>query len=212
MSRRLSFAPISGDEPRAASLGDDAPPCGTSLEDDAPPRGAFTPSEARPVFAEVYAEHFELVWRSLRHLGVPPAALDDAVQDVWLVVHRRLPEFDGRSKVSTWLFGISINVARSRRRAPRERYPSEPLPEGIESTSLDPERALASRRAWTLVQAFLEELPELTRAIFVSALLENFSPAETAAATGLDVQTIYHRVRALRRSFQRFMQRNPEVF
>ena len=201
MSPRLSLAPIPGDAPGAASP-----------EDDAPPRATFTPSEARPVFAGVYAEHFELVWRSLRHLGVPAVALDDAVQDVWLVVHRRLPEFDGRSKVSTWLFGISINVARARRRARQERHPSEPLPEGLPSAGLDPERALASRRAWTLVQTFLDELPELTRAIFVSTLLENFSPAETAAATGLDVSTVYHRVRALRRSFQRFMQRNPEVF
>lgn len=61
-------------------------------------------------FAEVYAQHFEMVWRSLRHLGVPAHQLDDAVQDVWLVMHRKLLEFGGRSALSTWLFGISATA------------------------------------------------------------------------------------------------------
>jgi RNA polymerase sigma-70 factor, ECF subfamily len=191
-----------------------SPSCSSAGAGDAEPRAthARASGEPQPSFAQVYAEHFDLVWRSLHHLGVPPQLLDDAVQDVWLVVHRRLADFDGRSKVGTWLFGISINVARTRRRARDRQYPSEELPDEVQSQTPDPERALVSSRAGSLVQTFLEQLPELTRAIFVSSLLENLSPAETALATGLDVATIYRRVRALRRSFQRFMQRNPEVF
>src|SRR5580704_9404019 len=67
-------------------------------------------------FKEVYDEHFRFVWRSLRRLGVPESDVADAVQDVFLVVHRRLCEFEGRSKVSTWLYGICYRVARDRRR------------------------------------------------------------------------------------------------
>ena len=167
-------------------------------------------SRGQHTFAEVYAHHFVLVWRSLRHLGVPAQLLDDAVQDVWLVVHRKLAEFDGRSALSTWLFGICINVARSRRRAREVAQPPEPLSEDVQSREPSPEHALESSRAWTLVQAFLAELPELQRAIFVSSLLENFSPAETASATGVDVNTVYKRVRALRRSFQRRLARSQE--
>src|SRR5688572_24262740 len=64
----------------------------------------------------LYEEHFQFVWRSLRRLGVREADVPDAVQDVFLVVHRKLPEFEGRSKVTTWLFGIALRVARDRQK------------------------------------------------------------------------------------------------
>jgi len=171
---------------------------------------ACAPSREQPGFLDVYAQHFDLVWRSLRHLGVPAQLLDDAVQDVWLVVHRKLGEFDGRSAVSTWLFGICINVARARRRAREVTRPAEPLLDDMQSADPGPERALESSQAWHRVQGFMAGLPELHRAIFVSSLLENFSPAETASAIGVDVNTVYKRVRALRRSFQRLLERSGE--
>ena len=68
-------------------------------------------SGAVPAFERVYEEHFDFVWRSLRRLGVPRSALDDAVQEVFLVVHRRLAEFEGRSSLKTWLFGIAVHIA-----------------------------------------------------------------------------------------------------
>ncbi|HEY1534274.1 MAG TPA: sigma-70 family RNA polymerase sigma factor, partial [Polyangiaceae bacterium] len=67
-------------------------------------------------FKEVYDANFAFVWRSLRRLRVPDASLKDAMQDVFLVVHRRLGEFEGRAKVSTWLFGICLRVAKDYRR------------------------------------------------------------------------------------------------
>ena len=68
-------------------------------------------------FKEVYDENFRFVWRSLRRLGVREGDVPDAVQDIFLIVHRKLGEFEGRSKVTTWLFGICLRVARDRRRA-----------------------------------------------------------------------------------------------
>jgi len=174
------------------------------------PAGSAAHSRAPISFADVYAAHFDLVWRSLRHLGVPERWLDDAVQDVWLIVHRKLAEFDGRSTLSTWLFGICINVARARRRARDVAMPAELLPEDVYSVEPSPEHSLESHRAWQLVQGFLSGLPELQRAIFVSSLLENFTPAETASAIGVDVNTVYKRVRALRRSFQRLLERSEQ--
>lgn len=129
---------------------------------------------------------------------------------MWLVVHRKLPTFDARSALSTWLFGICINVARARRRAREVAQPPEPLSEDVQSREPSPEHALESSRAWGLVQAFLAGLPDLSRAIFVSSLLENFTPAETASAAGVDVNTVYKRVRAMRRSFQRLLERSRE--
>ena len=57
-------------------------------------------------FADVYAEHFDFVWRTVRRLGVPERSLDDAAQDVFIVVHRRLPDFEGRSSIRSWVFAI----------------------------------------------------------------------------------------------------------
>jgi DNA-directed RNA polymerase specialized sigma24 family protein len=105
------------------------------------------PAGARLSFADIYREHFDLVWRSLRHLGVTPPALDDAVQEVWMVVYRQLPQFEGRSRVTTWLFGVALNVARSQRRKNRASYSVEPLPEEMASRAPDPEKALVGRDA-----------------------------------------------------------------
>jgi len=68
-------------------------------------------------FEETYRAHFAFVWRSLRRLGVAEDDAADAAQDVFIIVHRKLPEFAGRSKLTTWLYGICFRVASERRRA-----------------------------------------------------------------------------------------------
>ena len=65
----------------------------------------------RPTFQAVYAECFDMVWRLAAH-RVPASALDDVVQEVFLVVHRKLPDFEGRSSVRTWVYGIVRWVVR----------------------------------------------------------------------------------------------------
>src|SRR5688572_8332202 len=67
-------------------------------------------------FHTAYTEHFNFVWRSLRLLGVPPDLLDDAAQDVFSVVFRRLADFDGSAALTTWLFAIARRVAANYRR------------------------------------------------------------------------------------------------
>jgi len=68
-------------------------------------------------FEQVYRAHFRLVWRILRSLGVRDVDLLDVTHDVFLVVHRQLPTFEGRAQVSTWLFSICRWVARDYRRS-----------------------------------------------------------------------------------------------
>ena len=72
--------------------------------------------DAEVHFAEVYRELFGFVWRSTRGLGVTPAAIDDVVQEIFMVVHRRLRHFEGRSSIRTWVSGIVLNVVRHHRR------------------------------------------------------------------------------------------------
>jgi RNA polymerase sigma-70 factor, ECF subfamily len=155
-----------------------------------------------PPFRELYEQHFAFTWRSLRYLGVPDAQLDDAVQEVWITVHRRLADFEGRSGLETWLFGIAVNVQRNLRRTERRRAEVVPLPRVLISHLADPVLEREAQEAWTMVEAFLTTLDDVRRAVFVASLLEGMTPAETAEATGLEVSAIYHRVRSLRESFR----------
>src|SRR5262245_8429480 len=95
-------------------------------------------------FAEVYEEHFTFVWKSLRRLGVPPASVDDAAQDVFVVVHRKLETFEGRSSLKTWLFGIAHLIALGYRKRPAVPR-TEAGPDALASPDTGPlERAAAS--------------------------------------------------------------------
>src|SRR5262245_44836563 len=73
-----------------------------------------------PTLDAIYEAHVAYVWRVVQRLGVPESSADDAVQDVFLVVHRKLDGFEGRSSIRTWLYGIALRVARDHRRKRRE--------------------------------------------------------------------------------------------
>jgi len=163
------------------------------------------PPAAPPAFEQLYALYFGFTWRVLAHLGVASHSLDDAVQEVWIVVHRRLPDFEGRSALKTWLFGIALNVARNQRRADDRRAHGVPSIGVEDSPHSDPELVHAGNEAWQRVQRFLSTLDEQRRGIFVCNLLEHLNAQETAEATGVDVTTVYQRVRSLRQAFKTWL-------
>ncbi len=92
-------------------------------------------------FEAIYDEHFDFVFRNVRRLGVPDAHVDDAVQEVFLVVHRRLAEFEGRSSVKTWIFGVLARVAADHRRSIRRKSPHWRSPGGVVEPGLRARRA-----------------------------------------------------------------------
>ncbi len=160
-----------------------------------------------PSFEEVYDEHAEMVWRSLRRLGVPEASVDDALQEVFLVVHRRLHEFEGRSSLKTWLFGIVIGVARNQRRSVRRRAPEGTLASEVDDelpspSGRNPEGNAQAAEAVRTLHALLDELDEDKRQVFVMADLEELTAPEIAAALSLNVNTVYARIRAARQAFE----------
>jgi RNA polymerase sigma-70 factor (ECF subfamily) len=172
---------------------------------DLDPRQLARPAPPRLTFQQLYTQHGAFCWRALRHLGVPPAAVDDAVQELWVVVHRRHEEFEGRSDIKSWLFGIAINVARNQRRAQRRLETARASQRELLEPHSDPSERERQRNAFDLVQSYLATLDEQRREIFVSCLLEGMSAAETASATGLALDTVQNRVRALRRSFKSWL-------
>ncbi len=169
--------------------------------DQAPRVAAQHP--VRVTFEQLYREHLDFTVRTLRHLGVPEQALLDAVQETWLVVHRQLSSFAGRSSHRTWLFSIAINIARHQRRwQERHQHRWTALPDDLPDKQPGPDRLHASREAFGLVQQFLTTLDEPRRLLFVSQLLEELNADETAQLLGIERTQIYHRVRDLRRAFK----------
>jgi RNA polymerase sigma-70 factor (ECF subfamily) len=151
---------------------------------------------AAPTFDEVYSEHVAFVWRVLRSLGVPPAQLEDAAQDVFVVVHRRLGDFEGRSTITTWLFAITRKVAAKH----RKRAPIAP-PAGELLSTADPFRDTARAEAAAQVAAILDRLDDDKRIVFALVELEHVSVAEVARMLGINANTASSRLRLARAEF-----------
>jgi len=175
-------------------------------EADSPPRPA-----APPTFERLYADHFDFVWSSMRRLGVPDELLDDAVQDVFVVVHRRLHEFEGRSSAKTWLFGIALRVARDHRRQRRRKGGHEPLPARLADRTPGPLEQAAAHEAIRFVDEFLDTLDEDKRAVFILADLEELTAPEIAESLGIKVNTVYSRLRLARRAFEQALARQERT-
>ena len=160
-------------------------------------------------FDRVYDRWFDFVWRSVRRLGVPEASVDDAVQDVFVVVHRKLCEFEGRSSIKTWLFGIAMRVAKDQRRAASRRGPTEPLRESLVDAPCGcPMESAAQNEAVRLLHTLLDDLDDEKRAVFVMSELEQMSVPEIAETLDINVNTVYSRLRAARTAFEKAVARH----
>jgi RNA polymerase sigma-70 factor, ECF subfamily len=159
-----------------------------------------------PAFAEIYAEYAKFVWRNLRRLGVPEASIEDAVQDVFLVIHRRLSAFEGRSSLRTWLFGIVLRVAASHRRKGRdEEQRAAPVPsfllDALSAPSAEgPFELVVQRQATDLLHRVLAELDDEKRTMLIMVELEQTTVAEAAEVLDINLNTAYSRLRAARRA------------
>jgi RNA polymerase sigma-70 factor (ECF subfamily) len=148
-----------------------------------------------PDVGAVYEEHFDFVWRTLRRYGVPETAMDDAVQDAFLVVHSRLPTFEGRSSLRTWIFGIARRVARDHRRSRAEWAGAEVLEALPDVGSSSPLAALETMEKARLLERLLVGLVPERREAFILVKLEEMTILEAGEALGVNANTIYSRVR-----------------
>jgi RNA polymerase sigma-70 factor (ECF subfamily) len=162
-------------------------------------------AQAFAAFEAVYREHFRFVWRSLARLGVPERDLGDAVQEVFVVVHKKLGEFDAQSPVTTWLYAIALRVASDRRRRASERH--EVLGEAPEraGATVGDSSELADRRA--LLEKALGVLPLEQRAVFTLFELEGLAGEEIAKLLAVPVATVHSRLRLAREGFRRVVAR-----
>jgi RNA polymerase sigma-70 factor (ECF subfamily) len=151
-------------------------------------------ADPKATVRQVFDEHARYIWRTLRHLGISDADAPDLCQEVFITVHRKLPSFEGRSTLRTWLYGICIRVASEHRRRPyirRERPASEPAPSAASAVDAGPEGQLEQRAA---VQRLLAVLDEDKRLVVVLYEIEGFSMKEVAELVGCPLQTAYSRL------------------
>ncbi len=160
---------------------------------------AREPDPALADLAALYAAHHEFVWRVLVNLGVPRSAVEDAVQDVFLVMHRRRDELEDRGAPRGLLFGIARRVARSHRRRAARPEKLALLPDT--TTDRAPDEELARRQAAAIVEVFLDELDDDRRMIFVLADIEGMAMPEIAELLGVKLNTAYSRLRLARQQF-----------
>jgi RNA polymerase sigma-70 factor (ECF subfamily) len=163
--------------------------------------------EAGPTFDELYDSYAEFLWRNARRLGVGDDAVDDVLQQVFLVVHRRLPEVSIAGSEKAWLFGVLVRVIRDHRRQLRRKSPhrffSNTSPDTlVDERARQPDESFARGEASIIMQRLLDALSEEKRQVFILAEFEELTAPEIAEATGTNLSTVYSRLRAARLEFE----------
>lgn len=152
-------------------------------------------------FDALYEAHFDFVWRSLRRLGVPAGLAEDAAQDAFVVVHRRLADLRVDASAKAWLFAIALRVAHDYRRTLKRKGTVSFDVEAEPSREQGPFESAAQREAVGKLDRFLSELDDDKRAAFVLSELEGMSAPEISQALDVNLNTVYSRLRAARERF-----------
>jgi RNA polymerase sigma-70 factor (ECF subfamily) len=161
-------------------------------------------------FRAVYEAHFRFVWGSLRRLGVREADVFDLTQKVFVTVHARAGDFEGRSRLRTWIFGICQRVASDYRRSATIRHEivmdTAELAFQMESEALAHTKAESRQRA-AVAEAILNKLPEAQRIVFALFELDEMSGDEIAELLDVSVGTVRSRLRLAREAVRREVKR-----
>lgn len=152
----------------------------------------------------IYDQHADFVFRTLRTLGVPDRDIGDALQEVFLTIHRALPQFEERCSMSTWLFTICRSVARDRRRRAYRRYEviDGSLVDAQPDSGSDLSTRLEHRQKLAELDAILDGMEEEQRLVFVLFEIERMTGAEISDALGIPLGTAYSRLRLARATFR----------
>ena len=156
----------------------------------------------------LHAAYGDFVWATLERLGVRSRDLDDQLQEVFVVVFRRLDSYDGSTPIRGWLYGVCRRVAAAYRRRGyvRHEVPSEVQEDQVEEGD-GPFESASQREARGLLRVLLDELDLDKRVVFVMFEVEEISCEEIARALGLPLGTVYSRLHTARKDFQMALER-----
>ncbi len=173
-------------------------------------REAQASAEARPAgadgravpdaasFREVFSRYAPYVLGLVRRLGVRDAEVEDVAQEVFIVVHRQLPQFEGRSSVKTWLCGITLRTVANHRRKVMRRREASFEASGELQIAADQDGLLERRDDATTLQHALDRLSPKLREVFVLYEIEELPMADVARSLGCPRFTAYTRLHAAR--------------
>jgi RNA polymerase sigma-70 factor (ECF subfamily) len=176
-------------------------------------RASLAPAEAAPrvvaaselSFEALYDQWFDDVSRWVRALGAREADREDLVQDIFMVVHRRLADFDGQN-VAGWLYRIAGRKVRDHRRLLWVRQlfgnKSLPLTEGMLQTRHSPLDELETKQKRELLERLLDKLNADQRAAFVLFEIEGNSGEDIARLQGVPINTVWARIHKARKKLQ----------
>lgn len=153
---------------------------------------------ALPDLRAIVQDHAAFLLRTVRRLGVAEGDVEDVAQEVLVIVHRKLAQYDARCSMRGWIFGIATRVCADYRRSARVRRErvSDPMPET--AIAADQEELLERTRTRALLDRALDELDADKRAVFVLYELEGLEMQEVAEMVGCPIQTAYSRLHAAR--------------
>jgi RNA polymerase sigma-70 factor (ECF subfamily) len=162
---------------------------------------ASVPAELRS-FDELYAEYSRFVWRDVMNRGVPRSAIDDVVQEVFVVVHRRMAAFESQAAMRTWLSMIAKRVSRDHVRKLSDAPGTAPLEGNDVSTIEGPAEAFDHKAVATLLDDLLRRMTDVQREVFIMHEIEHMTVGEIASALPANKNTVYARLRGARRIFE----------
>ena len=150
-------------------------------------------------FDDIYRRFFDDVSRWVRALGAPEADRDDLVQDVFVIVHRRLPDFDGQN-LGGWMYQIARHRVRDFRRLRwfRVLVGRGPFERNIATDAAGPEALLGNKEKAEILARLLSRLPEMQRAAFVLFEIDGYSGEEIADLQGVPINTVWARIHKAR--------------
>ena len=158
----------------------------------------------------VYDDYASFVWATLHRCGIAPSDLDDALQEVFLVVHRRLSTYRGDGLLTAWLYGICVRVANNHRRRAhvRRERPTDVVPEDPTATLVrDPEQEASQVQLRERLQTIMNDMDCDRRALMVMYEVDELSCEEIASFLNIPIGTVHSRLHAARKDFQRALAR-----
>lgn len=163
-----------------------------------------------PSFQVVYEQQFDFVWTSVQRLGVDAGAVDDVVQEVFIVIHSRLHTLQHPEALRSWVYGIVRRTVSTYHRARRARAVVSGTAEGVEPESHGPTPfdIAQTNSDMQFVAKLLAELDEPRRELLALVDLHEMTVPEAAAALDMPLNTAYSRLRKARIAFEAALARH----
>ncbi len=161
------------------------------------------------IFRDLLVQHRDRLYRFvLRHIG-HAADAEDLAQQAFAEAARQYENFRGESQLSTWLYGIAMNLVRnhlSRSPSRQYRFEDETALDDVAVVAADPEEQCEMAELVKMLEAELQDLMPEMREVLLLVALEDMSYEDAAALLNVPIGTVRSRVSRARSHLRRRME------